>query len=86
MEIYNKYFNIKESCFCELCKNKMKDVYYINNEIKEMDFIENLIGLCRECHNKAHNHIISVETLVLAHKYRMIETGKPINYDKFKTI
>ena len=89
---YKDYFEIGEQDkpLCEICKCLAVDIHHISAKksggSKNKDFIENLIGLCRECHNKAHAHKISVETLVLAHKYRMIETGKLIDYNKFKTI
>jgi 5-methylcytosine-specific restriction endonuclease McrA len=42
---------------CERCKRPACDIHHINPRgmggSKKMDFIENLMALCRPCHNRA---------------------------------
>lgn len=58
-KIYTKFFNIGEQDFhpCEMCSSKAVDVHHIEPRgmggSKTKDYIENLAGLCRNCHNKA---------------------------------
>ena len=47
---------------CESCyRNRAVDVHHLDNRAmggvanKRLDVIENLAGLCRECHNKAEH-------------------------------
>lgn len=70
---YLRFFNIGEQDkpMCEYCKShQINDIHHITPRSKfgskrkaEQDHISNLIGLCRECHNKAHSHEISKEQL-----------------------
>lgn len=92
VKIYTKYFDLvdQDKPECECCGNIAVDVHHINHKLmgvsKEKDFIENLIGLCKNCDKMAHSGEISKGTLKLVHKYRMAETGKKINYSNFKLI
>lgn len=63
-KIYLEYFGYSGYEFmpCEVCGNKAVDIHHIvprskfGSKTKHIqDAIENLIGLCRECHDKAHN-------------------------------
>ena len=47
---------------------------------EEKDYIENLIGLCRVCHDDAHDELISKEALIRKHqlKMRMAEIHKSL--------
>ena len=57
---YLRYF--EENWICEVCMNaRIVDIHHIKprssfwKKTKDVqDKIENLIGLCRECHEKAH--------------------------------
>lgn len=41
---------------CEMCGSKIVDIHHLEKRNKtKNDFIENLIGLCRDCHIKAEN-------------------------------
>ena len=57
-KIYMDYFGYGEQDFicCEVCGKKSQDIHHIHGRGKGKDVIENLIGLCRDCHDKAHNN------------------------------
>ena len=55
--IYMKYFNFGEQDFipCEVCSAQAVDVHHIEFKSRRgKDEINNLIGLCRKCHDRAH--------------------------------
>jgi 5-methylcytosine-specific restriction endonuclease McrA len=61
-KIYMQFFDYGEQDFvmCEFCQqDRAVDVHHIQSRgmggSKEKDFIENLMGLCRECHIKAES-------------------------------
>jgi hypothetical protein len=59
-KIYLKFFGFKipEDCFCEICGAPAQDIHHI--EARGMggdpkglkDVIENLMAVCRNCHNQ----------------------------------
>jgi hypothetical protein len=57
------FFNYAEQDFipCEMeCGARAVDIHHLERQSKfgkkkEKDYIENLMGLCRDCHNKAEN-------------------------------
>jgi len=57
-KIYLESLGYDEGDFipCEVCGNQVVDVHHIDNKgmggSKLKDFIENLMGLCRSCHDK----------------------------------
>lgn len=59
-KIYMDYFGFDISDFmpCEICGAAMVDVHHIDSRgmggSKDKDVIENLMGLCRGCHDVAH--------------------------------
>jgi 5-methylcytosine-specific restriction endonuclease McrA len=61
-----------EELLCEYCRSaRVNDIHHIiprshfgKKRKAEQDAITNLIGLCRSCHNKAHQHQISKEELL----------------------
>ncbi len=64
--IYMKFFGlgIDSRPLCEFCGERpIVDVHHIESRkmggSSSKDYIENLIGLCRECHTLAHNGGIS---------------------------
>ena len=59
---YLKYFGYGEQEFvpCEICGSGAVDVHHIDKNRKNND-ITNLMGLCRECHNKAHSALVIME-------------------------
>ena len=60
---------------CELCKRRAVDIHHIKYRSRGgTDNIENLIGLCRDCHTDAHNEILSEGVLRIAHLRFMTAT------------
>ncbi|MCP3684680.1 MAG: HNH endonuclease [bacterium] len=79
-EIYCEYFGYGEqdTILCEVCGNICSDTHHISSRgmggSKTKDRIENLIGLCRKCHNRAHfieYPPLSQIDLTLAHKKKI---------------
>lgn len=62
-KIYFDYFDYTIADFipCEKCGARAVDIHHVifkqMGGSKTKDYIENLVALCRECHNKAHNSI-----------------------------
>lgn len=57
IKIYKKYFNIgdQDMVFCEVCRSIAVDIHHITYRSQGgQNNIENLIALCRNCHNRAH--------------------------------
>ncbi len=64
--IYYDYFDLTQddTFVCEYCQQRRaNDIHHIEPKkmggLKDKDYIENLIALCRECHEKAHNEKIT---------------------------
>ena len=55
-KIYMSYFGygIDDVILCEVCGQRAVDIHHINGRGRGMDVIENLVALCRKCHNAAH--------------------------------
>ena len=66
---------------CEMCGAEAVDLHHINNRIKgvkRLDEVENIIALCRTCHEKAHSNAwgYTKECLITRH-INNIEIIKP---------
>jgi len=73
-KIYTQYFNIGEQDvpMCEWCnKRQAVDINHIEPRrmggSKTKDYIENLVGMCRECHNEFEAGRISKDALTIVH-------------------
>ena len=72
-KIYFNYFNIgiDDVILCEVCGARSVDIHHIDPKkmggSKTKDYIENLIALCRNCHNDAHSGILSKKELINIH-------------------
>ena len=63
---YIEYFDYTpdENILCEVCGKVAVDIHHIVFRSQGgTDDIDNLIGVCRTCHDKAHNERISKEFL-----------------------
>ena len=60
VKIYMKYFDYGMDDFvpCEVCGKRAVDVHHITGRGNGKDEINNLMGLCRKCHRRAHEGII----------------------------
>ena len=57
---------------CEVCKNQAVDIHHIKFKSHGgKDEINNLIALCRTCHEKAHSGELPKYTLDIAHMYNV---------------
>lgn len=69
---YYKELGIDLGCWvgCEVCNVTSVDIHHViprskfgSKRKEEQDNIRNLIALCRDCHNLAHDNKITKETL-----------------------
>jgi len=60
-KVYIDYFGYDVGDFigCEICHTTSVDIHHIEPKgmggSKTKDYIENLIAVCRDCHNKCHD-------------------------------
>ena len=70
VKIYLKFhgYQVPEDVICEYCAEPAVDIHHIIPKgmggNPKADCIENLIGLCRSCHDKAHAGEITQEELL----------------------
>lgn len=78
-KIYLDYFPSHTGYYaCEVCSQKATEIHHIKRRSEfgsktksEQDKIENLIALCRDCHQKAHANILTKEQLTEVHHKKM---------------
>jgi len=77
--IYMKHFDYGEQdvILCEACGRKAVDIHHINGRGKDKDVIENLMALCRRCHDMAHEEKISKGGLQYIHNNFLAGRRKP---------
>jgi hypothetical protein len=62
-KVYFNFFGYDESStiLCEMCNDIAVDVHHLEHRNKtKNDFVENLIGLCRDCHIKANDNMFNM--------------------------
>lgn len=76
--VYLDYFNHPTYIQCEVCNAIAVDIHHIQKrsyfwkKTKHLqDVIENLIALCRVCHEKAESHELSKEELKNIHLWHI---------------
>jgi len=69
VKIYMKFFDYGMQDFipCEICESRAVDIHHINGRGKGKDVIQNLMGLCRVCHNKAENETMTPAEFQFTH-------------------
>ena len=90
-KIYFNFFGFDESDTyipCEMCNAPVVDIHHIEKRTKNKvtnDYIENLVGLCRDCHIKAetdklYNMYVRIKHLenVCHQVYALINLNKNI--------
>ena len=67
--IYFKHFDYGETdiLLCECCQRQAVDIHHIQGRGKGKDVIENLMALCRRCHDMAHMEKLSKGELQYIH-------------------
>ena len=57
VKVYLNHFDLGEQdvILCEVCQRRAVDVHHIDGRGPGKDVIENLVGLCRDCHIRAGN-------------------------------
>ena len=82
---YYNHFELAEQVHvnCEICGRKAIDLHHIikrNKNQSKYDKIENIIALCRSCHEKAHANAITKSVLLYTH--RQILANHKKKYEK----
>ena len=93
-KVYINFFGYDESStiLCEMCNQVACDIHHLEKRNKtKNDFIENLIGVCRECHIKAEsdscfNMFCRIKHLenVCVQVYSLIEVNKRLKEYEYK--
>ena len=74
VKVYLKHFGYGEQSYipCEACTSRCVDVHHlIFRSHGGGDSIDNLMGLCRDCHEKAHNDRSFNEYLKVIHAKKL---------------
>ncbi len=86
-KIYLDYFGYSGDTYvpCEICKDPAVDVHHIEPRgmggSKVKDYIENLMGLCRDCHRKCESGEITRAEQMRIHSSYMKRYGKKSSYN-----
>ena len=91
-KVYFNFFGYDESSYieCEFCEgSRAVDIHHLErrNKIKN-DYIENLVGLCRDCHincnDSSFNMYVRVKHLerVMIHIVSLIQLEKRLNENR----
>ena len=81
---YLRYFGYSEADFvpCEVCGAKAVDIHHLTPRSLRKDLInkiDNLMALCRGCHDRAGKDWQFNENLRLIHRKRLLKSGLPDN-------
>ena len=84
VRIYLQHFRLgdQDIISCEACPRSGRvdgsgfDIHHINGRGKGKDVIENLMCLCRKCHDKAHATKLNKDELQLIHNYTLTGMSK----------
>lgn len=86
-KVYLEFFPFHNGFYsCEICNKPATEIHHIERRSEfgskrkdEQDKIENLIAVCRVCHDKAHANIHTKEFLKEVHEKRMADYGTAQN-------
>jgi len=68
VEIYTRYFGLEDYYQCEACQSRANQIHHIKYKSRGgKDKIENLMALCFNCHEKAHQEILKESELQKIH-------------------
>lgn len=77
---------------CEFCGKPAVDIHHINrrgylgNNKGQADYIENLIAVCRDCHNKCHDNMYTKQEQLDQHAQILEQHGIKIDFNKLKIV
>lgn len=79
-----KYFGFDVSSFipCEVCGGQCTEIHHLTPRSLRKDLvnkIDNLMALCRTCHERAHNDRQFNDDLRLIHRRKCLQNGLPDN-------
>jgi hypothetical protein len=90
-KVYFNFFNYEkgDTILCEFCGSVAVDIHHLEcrNKIKN-DYIENLVGLCRDCHIKCNessfNMYVRIKHLenVCVQVFALIDLNKKLNENR----
>lgn len=77
IKTYMTYFGYSPSEWmpCEICGAGMVDVHHLEPKSiakAKVNLIDNLIGVCRDCHNECHNSRRFNEEAKLIHRKKLL--------------
>lgn len=92
VKIYLDYFDLGEQDLicCEVCLKQSRvdgsgmDIHHVKGRGKGKDVIENLMCLCRRCHDEAHASKYTKDQLQLMHNYYLYAHDQKQNLRKFR--
>lgn len=84
IKLYLNYFDLGEQDIitCECCQTQGRvdggnfDIHHIYGRGEGREVINNLMALCRKCHDKAHNGKVTKSEMQLIHNYFMVGQRK----------
>lgn len=85
-KVYTTFFGYfeGETILCESCKSVAVDIHHIDNKgmggSKNKDYIENLVALCRKCHDDCHNDKELNKRVLILHLKNVIIKLELVSY------
>lgn len=81
---YLKFFgyHVPEEIMCEYCGSRAADIHHLTPRSLRKDLvnkIDNLMALCRRCHDKAGMEREFNDYLRLIHRKKLLQNGLPDN-------
>jgi hypothetical protein len=76
-KVYMKYFgyDISDWIPCEICGNKCTEIHHLEPRSRakaKLNLIDNLMGLCRRCHEDCGRSAAMNETAKLIHRKKLL--------------
>ena len=90
-KVYFNFFNYDSSdkIYCEMCNDIAVDIHHLEKRNKtKNDFIENLVGLCRNCHincnDSSFNMYVRIKHLenVCVQVYALIKLNEQLDENR----
>lgn len=84
VKTYLKYFGfyVPEEIMCEVCGEPAVDIHHLTPRSLRKDLInkiDNLMALCRSCHDRAGKDREFNDDLRLIHRKKLLQNGLPDN-------